>query len=172
MGRINKVLPVKLISGIITGDINNFAAAEKILSRKFGSIDYKSPIYDFDQTDYYEKEMGPALKRRFVSFSRLIDPVRLPSIKLYANKIEKRFSKNNKRRVNIDPGYIAASKLILASTKDFSHRIYLRGGVYAEVTLYYKDRDFRALDWTYPDFKTAQYIETFNHIRNIYMGQL
>ncbi len=172
MGKINKVLPVKLISGIIAGDTKNFAAVEKALSKRFGPIDYKSPIYDFNQTDYYQKEMGPGLKRRFVSFLRLMDPLRLPSIKLYTNKIEKRLSENNNRRVNIDPGYITAAKLVLASTKDFSHRIYLQDGIYAEITLYYKDRSFRTLEWTYPDFKTPEYIETFNHIRNFFMRQL
>ncbi len=172
MGKIRRVLPVKLISGIITGDENNFDIVQGILSKKFGAVDYKSPIYDFNLTDYYRKEMGPSPKRQFLSFSESTAPTKLAKIKLFTNKLEKRYSKNGKRLINIDPGYVTASKLVLATTKDYSHRIYLDKGIFAEVTLYFKSGSFQPFEWTYPDYKTRDYIESFNHIREIYMQQI
>ncbi len=139
------------------------------MSKKFGAVDYKSPIYDFNLTDYYRKEMGPSLKRQFLSFSELIAPTKLAKIKLFTNKLEKRYSKNGKRLINIDPGYVTASKLVLATTENYYHRIYLDRGIFAEVTLYFKKGSFQPFEWTYPDYKTKGYIETFNHIREIYM---
>lgn len=167
-----RIRGAKLISGIITADKNNFNIVSKILSKKFGTIDYKSPIYNFNLTDYYQKEMGPNLKREFFSFYKLIEPAKLAEVKLYTNKIEKRFSKKGKRLVNIDPGYITASKLVLATTKDYSHRMYLKNNIFAEITLYFKDDTFNPWQWTYPDYRTKGYIETFNHIRELYMRQL
>ena len=85
---------------------------------------------------------------------------------------EKKFSKNSLRRINIDPGYLYASKVILASTKDYSHRIYLSGGIFAEDALYYEDKSFQSWPWTYPDYKTKGYIEFFNNLRRVYLKQL
>lgn len=172
MGSIKKVLLVKLILGLITQSEANFIVAQNALKRKFGDIDYKSPIYDFKLTNYYEQEFGPGLKRQFLSFSKLINPEKLAKIKVITNEIEKKYSAKDRRLINIDPGYITASKLILATTKDYSHRIYLRKGIFAEVTLYFRNNTFNPWDWTYPDYKTKSYIEIFNKIREIYMRQI
>lgn len=172
MGQICKITPVKLIIGLITGDENNFKLANEALSEKFGAIDYVSPIFDFNFTDYYQKEIGVKLKRCFFSFAKLISPEQLSRIKLITNKIEKRYSKDGKRSLNIDPGYITSSKLILATTKDYCHRIYLGKGIFAEVTLRFKEKSFIPGEWTYPDYKTKDYIEAFNRIREIYMQQI
>lgn len=173
-----KVFPkrcgVKLIAGIIASSENIFFKTEEALQRILGPLDYRSQTIKFDFTDYYQRDMGPDLKRRFVSFERLIDPTALSRIKLITNRLERRLSKDIKsvrRAVNIDPGYITGAKLVLASTKDYSHRIYLEKGIYAEVTLYYKKGSFRYWDWTYPDYKTEDYIRIFNEIRSIYMRQ-
>lgn len=191
-----KVFPkrcgVKLIAGIIASSENIFFKTEEALQRIFGPLDYRSKTIKFDFTDYYQRDMGPDLKRRFVSFERLIDPIALSRIKLITNRLERRLSKDInpvrnivsegdneisngvksvRRAVNIDPGYITGAKLVLASTKDYSHRIYLEKGIYAEVTLYYKKGSFRYWDWTYPDYKTEDYIRIFNEIRSIYMRQ-
>lgn len=138
----------------------------------FGRIDLESPITDFTHTDYYKEEMGNGLKRQFLSFERLVGLKGLCSVKLRTNGLEKRFAKQNKRTVNIDPGYIDLSKLVLFSTKDYSHRVYLDKGIFAEVTLFYKDKSFTAWPWTYPDYRTADYIEIFNRIRDIYKEKL
>ncbi|MCP4631866.1 MAG: DUF4416 family protein, partial [candidate division Zixibacteria bacterium] len=129
-----------------------------------------------DNTKYYNDEMGEKLFRKFVSFEELIDPSQLPAIKIFSNDIELRFSRpgcdSPKRRVNIDPGYLELSKLILASTKNFSHRIYLNDGIYGEVTLIFRGNEFTYLDWTYPDYKTS-FAKTFlMDVRNKYNLQL
>jgi len=166
MGIPTKHEPVKLIIGLIARE-DLFDKIEKILSRKFGTVDFKSEILDFKFTDYYEQEMGTDLKRRFLSFKRNIVPRDLSWIKLYTNRIEKKFSKSNGlRKVNIDPGYLTLSKLVLATTKDYQHRLYLDKGIYAEVTLRFKAKSFTIWEWTYPDYRTPAYINIFNHIRN------
>ena len=172
MGKIHKIAKVKLIAGLIAADVNNFELAKKALCRKFGPIDCASPVYNFDLTNYYEREMGQNLKRQFLSFRDLISPEKIAKIKIYTNRIEKMLSKNDTRIVNIDPGYITGAKLILATTKDYSHRVYLGKGIFAEVTLYFKNNTFCPFEWTYPDYKTKNYIDTFNGVRKIYMEQI
>jgi len=166
MGIPTKHKPVKLIIGLIAPE-DLFDKVEKILCQKFGPADFKSEILDFNFTDYYEREMGTGLKRRFLSFKRNIVPRDLSHIKLYTNRIEKKFSKSNgSRKVNIDPGYLTLSKLVLATTKDYQHRLYLDNGIYAEVTLRFKGKSFTIWEWTYPDYRSPAYISIFNHIRN------
>ena len=172
MGKIKACDPVKLIIGFIFNKQDCFIAAKNILEKKFGKIDFESQTLPFNLTDYYKKEFGNNLKRSFVSFSRLINPEDLPKIKIASNKIEERLSVEKKRRINIDPGYLELSKLVLATTKDYSHRIYLGGGIYGEVTLYYRNATFIAWEWTYPDYKTDTYIQIFNQIRGIYAKQI
>ncbi len=163
---------VKLIVGIITNNCEVYDKAKMALRRRFGACDYESPQLEFRYTDYYEKELGKGLKRYFLSFKRLISPDKLASIKIITNSIEKKFLNNNRRIINIDPGYLNHSKLILATTKDYSHRIYLKKGIYAEVTLRFKDNTFAAWDWTYPDYQTQDYINIFNNIRQMYIKQI
>ena len=175
MGTAAAPCQVKLIAGIIASSEELFNETGKAMEDNFGPIDYASRIIRFDFTKYYERDMGPDLKRRFVSFQKLIDPAGLPDIKLATNKLEEviaRRAKTKVRPVNIDPGYIAASKLILASTKDYFHRIYINKGIYAEVTLYYRNGTFTSMDWTYPDYKTKDYIKIFDEIRDIFMNQI
>jgi len=164
--------PVKLIAGFIYKSEDILNKAESLLEKKFSKIDFKSQPLDFIHTDYYREEFGDNLKRKFISFQRLIQPALLARIKNATNKIEKRLSRENRRQINIDPGYISQGKLVLATTKDYRHRIYLGKGIFAEVTLYYQDGDFRAWDWTYPDYKTKDYIRIFNKIRKLYAEQI
>lgn len=171
MGKRKKPRPVKLICGLIFKEKDSYLKAKESLRRHFGSIDYESKPLDFDYTDYYEKEFGTELKRAFVSFKKPILPSELSEIKIATNRIESRLSSDGLRLVNIDPGYLNLSKLILASTKDFSHRIYLKHGIYAETTLLYQDGKFKSLEWTYPDYKTPDYQEIFQDIRKLYAGQ-
>lgn len=142
-----------------------------MLQKKFGRIDYYSLILNFDYTGYYYKEMGRPLKRAFISFQELTGEDKLADIKLYTNRLEKHFSVKGKRSINIDPGMLNLAKLILATTKDYSHRIYLNKGIFAEVTLCYRSGSFRPWPWTYPDYRSEQCIAIFNSIRNIYISQ-
>ncbi|MEW6088149.1 MAG: DUF4416 family protein [bacterium] len=172
MGKEINSPPVKLITAIYTNQINLFTVIEEKLAGKFGDIDSKSEIFDFNYTDYYEKEMGKDLKKRFISFEKLIEPPELADIKIFTNHVESQYLKDNKRRVNIDPGYLTLAKLVLASTKDYSHRIYLKSGIYAEVTLFYQDNEFRCLPWTYPDYKSEFGLSFFKKARSVYHKQI
>ncbi len=172
MGQIKKPQPVKLITGFIFKDEAVLKKAESFLSKQFGAIDFQSQILPFNYTDYYEKELGKNLKRQFISFKKLIRPEGLSRIKIITNNIERKLSFRGARRINIDPGYLNFSKLILASTKDYSHRISLGKGIYAELTLLYQNKAFGPLAWTYPDYRTPQYSAVFTRIREIYARQV
>jgi len=163
--------PVKLICGLISNDEGLFEKAGNLLAKRFGPIDLRSQVMSFEHTTYYQQEMGQNLKRRFFIFARLLEPQSLPKVKLFTNRLERRFSvgPTNKRRINLDPGYVSDSKLVLATGKNYRHRIYLGRGIYAEVTLYFAGGTFRPYEWTYPDYKTAGYIEFFNEVRGLYL---
>lgn len=166
MGKIRKVEDVKLFSGLIAKDKETISAAEEKLEKLFGKIDIRSKILKFTFTDYYEEEMGRNLLRCWVSFEKPISPEALAEIKVKTNKIENKLTDSDKRRINIDPGYIDGAKIILASTKNFSHRIYLSKGIYGEVTSIYKGKNFHFLEWTYPDYKAEDAISFFLEARN------
>jgi hypothetical protein len=171
MGRIVSPNPVKLVAGFIFKEDPSFQKAKKELLRKFGKIDFESETLDFCLTDYYEKEFGRGLKRKFLSFNKLIAPERLPDIKITTNRLEEKLARNKQRTINIDPGYLDLAKLVLASTKDYKHRIYLAKGIFAEITLFFQNKSFSPWEWTYPDYRTTEYISIFNNIRALYMKQ-
>ena len=164
--------PVKLISSIFANSRDNITTVIKKLSSLLGPVDYISTIRAFNFTDYYEEEMGQSLIRRFITFENLISPDRLPEIKRTTNTIEKEFAEQSYRRVNIDPGYISQAHLILATGKAYTHRPYLRDGIYADLTLIYRHNSFHPLDWTYPDYAEEKTINLFNMIRKRYLIQL
>lgn len=172
MGIIRKTHPVKLIAGFIYKKEGVFQNALYLLERHFGRADFKSGALPFTYTDYYRKELGEGLSRKFASFKTLIMPQKLAEIKIISNKIEGKFLRAGCRLINIDPGYIELSKLILASTKDYSHRIYLNKGIYAELTLIFKNKTFCPLDWTYPDYRSKEYVAILGQIREIYASQI
>ena len=161
MAKAGKPAPVKLICGMIAGRGELFDEALRSLTEAFGPADIVSDVMDFDFTHYYDRQMGNPLYRRFAAFERLIEPDALTAAKLAANAIEERFSiqaaGSVPRPVNLDPGYVDQSKLVLASMKDFSHRVYLSQGVYAEVTLMYHKGDWTPLGWTFPDYASGRY---------------
>lgn len=163
--------PVKLFVGILYCQSELLESVYKILSEHFGPIDYKSPEFKFDITDYYVDEMGSPIFRRFVSFYNLINPGQLARIKIQTNQIEEQFSKNGKRRVNLDPGYMDYNKVVLASAKYNAQKIYLDLGIYADPTLWYEKGVFHPYPFSFPDFKSGQYNPVFLHIRALYKGQ-
>jgi hypothetical protein len=165
-------LKVKFFCGFIFSDQNTYLKTKSILEKKFGAIDFESDPINFDFTDYYEKEMGRGLIRRFTAFKRLKDPAEFIAIKHFCVKLERRFSINHSRRINIDPGYINEAKLILTTTKDFSHRIYLGKGVFAEITLNYRGKGFQDHETTFPDYRTVAYKNIFLKIREAYRTQI
>lgn len=174
MKTLLKQFPVKAIIGVLTAETSILSTVYRELSEHFGPIDYTSELLTFDSTDYYESEMGIDLKRQFISFEKLIDAGTLSDKKLLTNQVEQHYAREgtSQRRVNLDVGYVCLAKLVLASTKDHAHRIYLRDGIYAEMTLRYYHKTFQPWEWTYPDYRSPTYIAIFNHIRTIYKEQI
>ena len=187
MGEILTPPRVKLFSGIISRYPELFDTAEKALAGEFGPIDLKSAPIPFNFTDYYTKEMGAPLIRGFFSFRDLITPDELSRIKIWTNRMEHEIGASypsdvprptfrtlspSGRSVNLDPGYLDKSKMVLATTKDYNHRIYLKDGIYVEVTLQYRTKEgFKPFPWTYPDYQTKPYLDFFNRMREIYVRQ-
>jgi len=171
MGMVRSPLSVKLFLGMLSPEPSLFDACYEILRKEFGPLDYESGVLPWDTTDYYQKEMGDDLKRKFIFFEQLMDPGELPKIKLFTIAIEKDFMVRTEdgmhRRINLDPGYVTEAKVVLATTKDFAHRIYIGSNIYAEVTLKFsaKDGRFTPCEHTYPDYRTDQYRTMFDRAR-------
>ncbi len=177
MGEIKFPEKSKLFIGIIATDKNILREVKKLLQDKWGEIDKESEIFLFDTTNYYEKEMGKDLIKKFYSFKKLINREDIVEIKIQTNYIEdflKEKYKKNGRIVNLDPGYVTLSNVTLATTKDYRHRIYLAKGIYLENTLWYnsKSKSYEDWEWTYPDYRKKEYKNFFNEIRKIYKDQL
>jgi hypothetical protein len=143
-----------------------------ILKGKLGEIDLKSKIFDFVYTDYYQKEMGDQLKKVYISFEPLFYSEKMPEIKIYTNLLEKQFSVGNKRKVNLDPGYIEKAKLILVTTKNYSHRIYLGSGIFGDLQYRMMSGSFQWTDWTYPDYKEDEVVHFFKRVRDRYCREV
>jgi hypothetical protein len=165
MGQIKIPTPVYLFVGLIGREEEVFEEAKKRLIQHFGGIKAESNYFPFNLTTYYEPEMGSPLKKKFVLFTRVIKREELVKIKLLTNQLEKVFSTRGKRKINLDPGYLSLSQVVLATTKDYFHRLYLGEGIYAEVTLHYRNKTFTPFPWTYPDYQKREYIELFNQWR-------
>jgi hypothetical protein len=170
MGTPGEAHKVKLVTGLLFKDVEVMEKAAAKLAGIFGAIDLESDTLDFTHSGYYAGEMGDDLKRKFLSFKKLIDLKDIYKVKIKTNLLEKEFLVSGKRKVNIDPGYMDLAKFVLFSTKDYTHRIYLNKGIFAEVTLFYKDKTFNAWPWTYPDYKSGAYIDILNSIRGVYCG--
>jgi hypothetical protein len=173
MGNITEPGPVKLLVGMLSQDISLFDKLKDTLQQEYGPVDLESDVWRWEHTQYYEKEMGEGLKRKFIFFENLIHPGTIADIKLKTDEMEKlHLNKNSGRMINLDPGYIDAAKLVLATTKDFSHRIYLDKGIYGEVTLFYSGDDYKVLPYTFTDYRTKKYMEIFKQARELYKHQV
>jgi len=172
MGVAREPAPAKLVMAMLAPHEGWFDRAEGALRERFGPIDYRSDILAFDFTSYYTPEFGEGLLRRFVAFERLVDPGGLAAVKVLTNDLERAWAEAGSRRINLDPGYMTLAKFVLATTKDHSHRIYLGQGIYAEVTLTYRDRDWRPWPWTYPDYRSEVYRRILHDIRAVLVQQL
>lgn len=163
--------PVKLICGIIAASEELLDSAGEALVRAIGPTDIVSQTWPFDLTDYYYAQMGRPLLRRFVSFAHPGDPGELAALKRRTNEIEADFARRSAgcppRPINLDVGYIEPSKLVLASMKNFSHRIYLANGVYAEITLQYRRGKWEKLPWTFPDYASGRYDQFLTAARDL-----
>ncbi len=176
MWQLKDPQPVKLIVGILAANHQCLHSAIDLLSAKFGRIDFSSDDWPFDKTDYYNDEIGPRILRKFVSIEKLIEPGKLAKIKLQTNKLEQKLAKSLAlpvpRPVNLDPGFIEPSKLVLATTKNYSHRIYIGKKMYAEVTLIYDKGKWRHFEYTYPDYREQCYFDFFSKVREKLLEQI
>lgn len=175
MGVLKNPLPVKLFVGVLTSLPDILASVERRLSQHFGAIDAHSDLFPFDWTDYYDATMGTPIIRRFYGFENLIGASEIASIKKETNELESLFAlewPRSSRPVNLDPGYLEESKVVLASTKNYYHRILISDGIYAEVTLHFERGAWRLLPWTFPDYASDSYHAYFTSLRNIYRKQL
>jgi uncharacterized protein DUF4416 len=171
MAEIHPPLPVKLFIGMISPEPALFNTCAAILTAHYGPLDFESDVLTWNRTDYYLNEMGPELYRQFLFFTQLMDPGKLPSIKHFTSSLERQFSVQAghgvRRKINLDPGYVTEAKVVLATAKDFAHRIYIGENIYAEVTLRYntKERSFAPHEYTYPDYGSGTYLALFNRVR-------
>lgn len=172
MGKIKAHLPVKLVCAVTVSDISLWDEVRRELQTLYGEIDHVMEWYDFHHTDYYQTEMGPNLKKRMISFADLISAESLAEIKLATIALEQKFLIEGSRQVNLDPGYLTASKLVLATTKDYSHRIYLGRGIFGDLHLCFQNHHFSPNSWTYPDYREPFTLKFFDDVREIYMQQL
>ena len=180
MGKIFLPKPAKLIISMFTSDKCLFSLYKEELIKRFGEVDIESNTQSFNFTDYYEEEFGKNLMQKLFSFSTLIRQDALAEIKIITNSIENNIENeniknnmaHNKRKINLDPGYITLNKYILASTKNGPSRIYLNQGIYAEITLRFINKSFVTCEYTYPNYKTNEYINYLNSVRKKYKLQL
>ena len=169
MGEIVEHKPVVLIAAITSRFPEALTWAAEQAVAKWGPISIRSPIFDFTETDFYTESMGNDLKKQFLAFANPFDPGEIAETKIISNDWESEYKKLSSfevdRPVNIDPGYISEAKLVLVTTKDRDHRIYLRRGIFAEVTLHFRGGSWTASRWTYPDYQRADFQEFFNECR-------
>ena len=170
--RLSIVTPVKFLTAITYNDEKILQSSINELEKLHGGIDLKSASFEFDYTKYYEKEMGPGLKKQFFSFKSLGAPRQLVDRKRLAIGLEEKFSRKSRRQINIDPSYLELAKLVVASTKNFAHRIYLGQDIYGDLQLRYSQDEFVLCEWTYPDYKFESSIEFFKKARATYLEQL
>jgi hypothetical protein len=171
MGRLSPFTSEKLVMPILISRERHRPSLLRELQRRYEEIDYTSIDLPFTYTRYYDGEMGTPITRFFVSFRALVDPGALARIKIETKDLEDLFRESGKRKVNLDPGLLSGGRFVLASTKNASHRIPLADGVYGEVTLVYENGKFRPLEWTYPDYCSADYTGILAEIRRIYLAE-
>lgn len=162
----------KLVIGVFLKDKELLESLAKELTAEFGLVDIISQWFLFDYTSYYKPEMGSPLFRRIFVFKNLIEQISLSQIKIFTNEIEARYSENGKRNINIDPGYMLHERFVLATGKNYSHRIYIGNNIYADLTLIYHNGEFKTLPWTYPDYADEKMLSFLKNVRDKYVTDM
>jgi hypothetical protein len=178
MGDLRATPLVTPLVAMLAATPEHFAAARPALEEVLGPVEVESSVYPFDKTNYYASTMGPHVVRAFYAFKRLADPAGLADWKTASNKLEATLrlvlapSGDPVRPINLDPGYIAGSKLVLASTKPFAHRLYLRDGIYGEITMNFRGSDWIGHQFTFPDFRNGTYDAFFKRVRDRHLKKV
>ena len=177
MGEIRNQRPALLIAAISSRYETAIDEWSRTRTCKhWGEVIFESPTFDFTETSFYTASMGKDIKKKLFAYERLIDPATLADTKILSNELEQEYKSENsfpeERPLNIDPGYLTEAKLVLATTKDRDHRLYLRDGIFAEVTLFFKQGQWECSRWTYPDYQRDEFHTFFdrcrNHLRHCY----
>ncbi len=164
--------PAKRIIGLFMREKVLLKPVADDLVESFGPVDMVSPWFPFDQTTYYESETGTPLFRRMLTFKNLTQQDMLPETKLVTNALEGKYSEKGRRKVNIDPGYLVPERFVLATGKNFTHRLYVGQGIYADLTLIYTKGGFQKLPWTYPDYADKNMLAYLERVRRRYIHDL
>jgi hypothetical protein len=176
VGEIAEPQETILILGALGNGEASLQWARDATESRWGNICIASPCFDFDFTSYYEAEMGKGLKKCFFALEAPFDPAGIARIKRQTNEWEVEFADQAgadvARPLNLDPGYVTEAKLVLATTKDRDHRIYLSDGIYAECTLYYHRGQWKDRPWTYPDYQQDSYQAFFSQCRKLLRERL
>jgi hypothetical protein len=173
MGTVKVHLPVKYFAALAYTPEIILDQTIKAIETAFSPVETFSHTYAYTHfTKYYNQEMGEKITKKFIVFQTIMPPELLPQLKLTTNKLENKYKINKKRQLNIDPGYISEANLILATTKNYSHRIYLNSGIFADLHLMYSHKRFQAMPWTYPDYQTVEILQFFSNVRERYLQQL
>jgi hypothetical protein len=172
LAKTQAVDPVKLFLAVLWTMPDSLTQAMERLRLHWGEIDFQGEDYSFDLTNYYESEMGSGLKRRLISFHKLVSPDCLSAAKHACNAIEDQLAGENRRRVNLDIGYLDHNKIVLASFKGAGQKIYLRDGVWADMVARYRQGKYCPFEWSFPDFRDGRYDRELNQIRQTYLKQL
>lgn len=172
MGAIDDFAKEKLVVGLLLGPGAPEGDCLRALEGVFGPVDYTSTRINFNFTSYYDAELGTPITRIFVSFRDPVSPDTLADVKITTNALEREFALAGRRRINLDPGTLALSRFVLASTKPSSHRVPLTKGIHAEVELMFEHGAFRPVEWTYADYRSPDYLTVLGEIREIYRLQM
>ena len=172
MGNISKPEPAMLFIGMLYADPAVCHHIQPVLEKEFGDAALVSREMKWQHSEYYRDELGWPLLRQFVFYKKFIDQGDLAAIKIRTNELENIHSEDNKRRINLDPGYLTLSKLVLASTKNYAHRLYLGQGIYGEITLYFQKGAYRPHLFTYRDYREKNCIDLFMHARAVFRDLL
>lgn len=165
--------PGLLVISILSAQWETFwPGLQDELEKAFGPMDEVSPLFDFVETRYYNEELGTPILRRIVSFERLRFLDELADIKLFTNSLENRYGEGERRLFNLDPGFITLQSLVLATGKNFSHRIYLKDGIWADLTLMWQKRQWVAFPWTFPDYAGEDMKSRLTKFRQSYKTKL
>jgi hypothetical protein len=176
VGEIVKHKPVMLITAVTSRHDSALAWTVEQATGQWGSLCLQSPVFDFTETDFYTQSMGTGLKKQFLAFDNLISPGEIAATKIISNDWENQYASETNheelRPLNIDPGYISEAKLVLVTTKDRDHRIYLQQGIFAEVTLFYRSGQWTSSRWTYPDYQRTDFQEFFTKCRELLRARI
>ncbi len=172
MGTVRPHPPVKLICGILICPDQDAVSVHSAIGDAWGPMDGQTEWFAFEHTRYYETEMGTGLQKRYVSFENLVPVDGMTEIKHRSNQLESAFLQDGGRRVNIDPGYLADAKLLMMTTKNLAHRVYVGGNLFVDLQMIYKEDSYMPMPWAFADIRQPQILHFFNQTRLRYRDQL